>query len=157
MNRYEALMMFNPSFEQESLDALFTNVEGVIKNNKGNVLRTDRIGRKKLAYKIQKTREAFVSVIAFEAPAQALASITNSYRLNEDVLRVTIVRNDALDITKPAIVAPITGREAREPRMGGRRPSGRPMGGGMGNRGGNFRRNEGGDAAQEQQTEVGNE
>ncbi|MFM7389209.1 MAG: 30S ribosomal protein S6 [Vampirovibrionales bacterium] len=154
MNRYEALMMFNPSFEQESLDALFNNVETVIKNNKGTVLRTDRIGRKKLAYKIQKNREAFVAVMVFEAPSQALAGINNSYRLNEDIMRVTIVRNDSIDVTKPAVVAPITGREAREPR-GGRRPSGRPMGG----RGGRRGEVAGADAssASAEKAEVGNE
>lgn len=142
MNRYEALMMFNPNFEQESLEQLFASVEAVVTNNKGTLLRVDRIGRKKLSYAMQKNREAIISVMVFDAPPQAIAAITHSYKLNESILRYTIVRNDEIDINKPAMVTPVTGREMREPRQG-RRPGGRM--------GGPRRRNDGEEFSHEQQ------
>jgi small subunit ribosomal protein S6 len=144
MNKYELLLVFKPVFEGDNLDTAVGAIETTIKNQKGKVLRTDKMGRKKLGYAIKKVREALVAVIAFEAPPEAAAVISHALKLNEDVLRATLLRNEELDPTKSFIVSPITGREPREinTRGGGnRRPSG-DRGGNMGGNsgGGGYRR-----------------
>lgn len=136
MNKYELLLVFKPVFEGDNLDTAVGAVETLIKNQKGKVLRTDKMGRKKLSYAIKKVREALVAVIGYEAPPEAAAVINHALKLNEDVIRYTNFRNEELDATKPFIVSPITGREPRElnTRGGGnRRPSGSGGFGGGGN------------------------
>jgi small subunit ribosomal protein S6 len=132
MNKYELLLVFKPAFEGDNLDTALAAIETVIKNQKGKVLRTDKIGRKKMSYAIQKIREALVAVIGFEAPPEAATILNQALKLNEDVIRYTLFRNEELDPTKPFIVQPITGREPRElnTRGGGNRRPGGAAGGG---------------------------
>ena len=128
MSKYEALLIFKSNFENEGLDNVLTKVEADFKNNNAKIFRIDKVGRKKLAYEIQKSREGLIAVVGFEAEGASIKPLTAILNLNEELIRVVILRNDALDITKPFIVTPVTGREPREMR-GGR-------GGGRDNRGG---------------------
>jgi small subunit ribosomal protein S6 len=141
VNKYEALLIFKSSFETEGMDAALTKVEDTLKNNGANLLRTDKVGRKKMAYEIQKVREGFIAVIGFEAPGAAIDPITKVLNINEELIRCIITRNDALDVNKPFIVTPVTGREPREMRGGPRGGGGR--GGRPGQGGGRRPRGEG--------------
>jgi small subunit ribosomal protein S6 len=132
MTKYEALLIFKSNFETEGLDGVLTKVEADFKNNNAKICRIDKVGRKKLAYEIQKSREGLIAVIGFEAEGASIKPLTAILNLNEELIRVVILRNDDLDMSKPFIVTPVTGREPRELR-GGR---GGPRGGGRG--GGGF-------------------
>jgi small subunit ribosomal protein S6 len=116
-NKYEALLIFKSNFENEGLDGVLTKVEGDFKNN-------NKVGRKKLAYEIQKSREGLIAVVGFEAEGASIKPLTAILNLNEELIRVVILRNDDLDVSKPFIVTPVTGREPREMR-GGRGGGGR--------------------------------
>ena len=137
MNKYELFLVFKPVFEGDNLDAAVGAIETLIKNQKGKVLRTDKMGRKKLSYAIKKVREALVAVIGYEAPPEAAVVLNQALKLNESVIRYTNFRNEELDPTKPFVVSPITGREPREinTRGGGNRRQG-GFGGGGNNIGG---------------------
>jgi small subunit ribosomal protein S6 len=140
VNKYEILLIFKPNFEVESMDTPIKQVETVLTNAGGSVLRTDRFGRKKLAYRIQKLREGMMAAMVVTLPPQSITDVTFNLKLNEDLMRFTIIRNEDLDADKPLMVTPITGREPRE--VGGR--GGRPGGGG-----GRFNRDGGGGGPRE--------
>jgi small subunit ribosomal protein S6 len=135
VNKYEALLIFKASFETEGMEAAIAKVEQALKDNGASPLRVDKVGRKKLAYEIQKSREGLIAVIGFEAPGSAIKPITNLMNINEELIRCIITRYDDMDVNKPFIVTPVTGREPREMRGGPRRgPGGRPQGGPGGGR-----------------------
>ncbi len=123
-NKYEALLIFKSNFENEGLDGVLTKVESDFKNNHAKIFRIDKVGRKKLAYEIQKSREGLIAVVGFEAEGASIKPLTAILNLNEELIRVVILRNDDLDVSKPFIVTPVTGREPREMR-GGRGRGGR--------------------------------
>jgi small subunit ribosomal protein S6 len=124
MNKYELLLVFKPTFEGDNLEQALQPVETVLKNNKAKVLRTDKIGRKKMAYAMQKSRDGLVACLALEAEPASVTAITHNLNLmKENILRYSILRNDDLDATKAFVVTPVTGHEPREPR-GGRKPMG---------------------------------
>lgn len=125
MNKYEVLLIFKPNFEAESMDGALQKVQAAVEAQGGSVLRTDRFGRKKLAYRIEKVREGLMAVVAIQLAADKVKDLSFVLKLNEDLLRFTLLRNDALDLEKPFVVTPVTGKEPREPRTGRR-----PMGGG---------------------------
>jgi small subunit ribosomal protein S6 len=126
VNKYEALLIFKTIFENEGMESTITKVEDILVQHGAKLLRVDKVGRKKLAYEIQKSREGLIAVIGFEAPGASLQPITNVLNITEELVRYVITRNDDMDINKPFIVTPVTGREPRELRPGG---GGRRMGG----------------------------
>jgi small subunit ribosomal protein S6 len=138
--RYEMLMMFKTNFEADSMDTLVVAIEKALDAHQAKMLRGDKMGRKKIAHLIGKHKEALMAVVGFDMAADQVSSLSRMLRLNEDLLRFMIVRNDKLDPEKPFNLNPITGKEPREPRRPG-------AGGGRGGFRGGRRRDgeEGGD------------
>ena len=66
---------------------------GLIAKN-GTALNVDDWGKKRLAYEIQKMREAYYYFIQFDAEATAPAEIEQRMRIMDNVLRYLCVRND---------------------------------------------------------------
>jgi small subunit ribosomal protein S6 len=128
VNVYEMLLIFKSGAESDNMDQLVKTVEQLLRQYRGKVLRSDKIGRKKLAYQIGKNKEALMAVLAFELDPSQITTLVRALKLNEDVLRATILRNDDLDPSRPFVLTPVTGKEPKEAGRGG------PRGGGGGGR-----------------------
>jgi small subunit ribosomal protein S6 len=53
----------------------------------GNILNVDKLGRKKLGYEIDDSRDGFYVNFAAELPADKVADLKRYFKLNENVLR----------------------------------------------------------------------
>ena len=93
MNKYESVIIINPNLEEEQRKELITKVETLINDN-GKVTKIDEIGKKKLAYEIQKCKEAFYVVFYFEAEAPFIAELERNFRITEEVLKFMTVKKD---------------------------------------------------------------
>ena len=60
----------------------------------GKITNVDDWGKKKLAYEIQKMKEAFYYFIQFEAESSAPAEIESRIRITDNVIRYLCVRQD---------------------------------------------------------------
>ena len=93
MNKYESVIIINPDLEDEQRKKLIAKVETLI-NNKGKVTKIDEMGKKKLAYEIQKCKEAFYVVFYFDAEASFISELERNFRITEEVLKFITVRKD---------------------------------------------------------------
>lgn len=93
MKKYELLCIIKPNLDMEEVEKVTQSIEESIKSNGGNLLNTDKMGRKKLAYEIQKFRDGFYVVFTFEGEEAKIVHIRKYLKLNEDILRelVTVV------------------------------------------------------------------
>ena len=66
MNKYESVIIINPSVDEEGIKSLVQKFTDLI-NTDGKLEKADELGRKKLAYEIQKNTEGFYVVFYFEA------------------------------------------------------------------------------------------
>ena len=66
MNKYESVIIINPSIEEQAIKDLVTKFTDLINNN-GKVESVDERGTQKLAYPIKKKEEGYYVVINFEA------------------------------------------------------------------------------------------
>ena len=60
----------------------------------GNVTEVEEWGKKKLAYEVQKMKEAFYYFIRFEAESTVPAEIESRVRIMDNVIRYLCVRQD---------------------------------------------------------------
>ena len=95
MNKYELAVVVSAKLEDEERAATIEKVKEYISRFGGTVTNVDEWGKKRLAYEIQKMREAFYYFIKFESDSQCPAQVENSIRIMENVLRYLIVRKDA--------------------------------------------------------------
>ena len=91
MNKYESVIIINPSLEQEANKALIKKFEDLI-NTDGKVEKIDELGKRKLAYEIKKNKEGYYVIYTFEAKPEMIAELERNYRITDDVMKFIVVR-----------------------------------------------------------------
>ena len=95
MNAYESMFIINPTLGDEETDALITKFEELISNNRGEVTKTDRMGRRRLAYEIADCTEGTYVLLYFNAPGTLVAELERVYKITDAVIRYLIIRKDS--------------------------------------------------------------
>ena len=91
MNKYESVIIINPSVDEEQVKALTTKFTEMI-NKDGNVEKADNLGKKKLAYEIDKNKEGFYVVFEFDANPSLIAELERNYRIADEVIKFITVK-----------------------------------------------------------------
>lgn len=100
MKNYELLMVFKPNLDADEVDKNLAKLEETITGYKGKVVSTDKIGRKKLAYDIQKFRDGFFVTQILSMPADKVVDFKRQLKLNENVLRIMFMEAAKAAATK---------------------------------------------------------
>ena len=94
MNKYESVIIINPSVDEEGIKALIKKYTDII-NNEGKVESVDEIGKKRLAYEIMKNKEGYYTVFNFEAKPELIAELERNYRIDDSVMKFITVKKEA--------------------------------------------------------------
>ena len=86
MNKYESVIIINPSVDEEGVKALVEKFTNLI-NNDGKVEKVDSLGKRKLAYEVKKQKEAYYEVFYFEANPELIAELERNYRITDEVIK----------------------------------------------------------------------
>ncbi len=90
MKKYEGMFIIKSDLAKEALDKTITQVQEIIKKQKGSLDNIKEWGKQKLAYPIKKHKEGVYYLIDFHIDTDAIAKIRRSFSLNESILRVLI-------------------------------------------------------------------
>ena len=91
MNKYESIIIVNPNVEEEGLKALEEKFTGLINEN-GKVESVENMGKKKLAYDIQKFNEGTYLLFNFEAKPDSIKELERVYRITDDIIKFIVVK-----------------------------------------------------------------
>lgn len=100
MKNYELLAVFKPNLDADEVDKAIAKIEDVIKGFEGKVLNVDKMGRRKLAYEIQKFRDGFFSTILLNIPSDKVTEFKRQLKLNDSVLRIMFIEAAKSAVTK---------------------------------------------------------
>jgi small subunit ribosomal protein S6 len=92
MRRYELALVADPTIPEEQHDRLITAFEELIAGRSGKVLKVDRWGRRKLAYRIKGQSEGNYTFLLFDGETGLLQELERRIRLSENWLRHSTVR-----------------------------------------------------------------
>ena len=95
MNKYELCVVLSAKLEDDERTGALEKVQKLITRFGGTIENIDEWGKKKLAYEIQKMKEAYYYFIHFDAEATAPVEIENRIRIMDNVIRYLCVRADA--------------------------------------------------------------
>lgn len=95
MNKYELCVVLSAKLEDDERTAALEKVQKLITRFGGTIENIDEWGKKKLAYEIQKMKEAYYYFIHFDADTTAPVEIENRIRIMDNVIRYLCVRADA--------------------------------------------------------------
>ena len=91
MNKYESVIIINPSVDEEKVKSLVDRFSELINKN-GKVEKVDTLGKKKLAYEVKKNREGIYVVFYFEAEPSLIAELERNYRITDEVIKFIVVK-----------------------------------------------------------------
>ncbi len=91
MNKYESVIIINPSVDEDKLKSLVDRFSDLINKN-GKVEKVDTLGKKKLAYEVKKNREGIYVVFYFEAEPTLIAELERNYRITDEVIKFIVVK-----------------------------------------------------------------
>lgn len=95
MNKYELAVVLTTKIEDEERAASIEKIKEVIARFGGVVTNVDEWGKKRLAYEIQKMKEAYYYFIHFEAESDVPDEIEQRIRIMDNVIRYLCVRQEA--------------------------------------------------------------
>ena len=94
MHKYELAVVVSAAIEDDERAAVVEKCKALIERFDGQVTNVDDWGKKRLAYEVQKMKEAFYYFIQFDAESTAPAEIESRIRIMDNVVRYLVVRQD---------------------------------------------------------------
>ena len=94
MNKYELAVVVSAKIEDDERTATLEKVKEIITTNGGTITNVDEWGKKRLAYEVQKMKEAFYYFIQFDGASTVPAEVESRVRLMENVVRYLVVKQD---------------------------------------------------------------
>jgi small subunit ribosomal protein S6 len=91
---YEVMYIVDPETADDKIAKLNEAVGKLIEKEGGTVVRLDDIGRKRMAYPIQKKTEGYYVLFEIEGSGQEIAELERRMRVNDMILRYITVRVD---------------------------------------------------------------
>lgn len=117
---YESVLIARQDISAAQAEQLGETFATIVRENGGQVTKTEYWGLKTLTYKIKKNRKGHYLMLNLDAPAAAVAEMERNMSINEDVLRYLTVRVDALD-ANPSAMMQSRGERGERGERGGRR------------------------------------
>jgi small subunit ribosomal protein S6 len=83
-----------PEISDDDITKLNESIEKMITDEGGSIVKTEVMGRRKLAYPIQKKTEGHYTLFEIEGSGQEIAELERRMRVNDTVMRYITVRVD---------------------------------------------------------------
>ncbi|MCI0488094.1 MAG: 30S ribosomal protein S6 [Blastocatellia bacterium] len=94
MRVYEVLFIVAPNTEESDIESLVAQMSEVATNQGAEVAKVDRMGRRRLAYPIQKFNEGHYVVLTVEGTGAEIAEVERRMRVTDAIIRYLTIRID---------------------------------------------------------------
>jgi small subunit ribosomal protein S6 len=95
MNSYEAMFLVNSSLDDKASKAVLDQIKEILVKNEGNIISSNIWAEKRsLCFPIKKNMEATYYLVNFMLKPDLIDTVKQTYRLNENVLRVLITKKE---------------------------------------------------------------
>lgn len=91
---YEVMYIGTPETSDDDITKLNEAIEKMITDEGGSIVKTEAMGRRKLAYPINKKTEGHYTLFEIEGSGQEIAELERRMRVNDAIIRYITVRVD---------------------------------------------------------------
>lgn len=91
-NHYETAVIINAALDDEQIEAEVAKIAGIITDGGGVISETEKWGRKRLAYTINKNRLGYYAIYRYDAPVGLIADLERLMKIDESVVRFLTIR-----------------------------------------------------------------
>lgn len=94
MRKYEIMYIVRSDLEEPAVQAVVEKIQGVI-NNGGEVTKQNVMGKRRLAYEINKQRDGIYVLVNFNAAPEVVKELDRVVRITDEIIRYMIVQDVA--------------------------------------------------------------
>lgn len=120
MRNYEIMFIVNPNTPEEEIDKITTQMETVITSGGGEIQKSEKLGKRRLAYDVDKNREGFYVLLTIGANGDIIREVERRLRVIDSVIKYLTVRMDE-DVRRFDKIKSY--RQKRAARRGSQRPA----------------------------------
>ena len=94
MNNYEVMYIVKP-IEEEAFNAVAAKFDELLTSNGATIEKTDKWGKKHLAYPIQDFNDGLYVLTTFAAEPKAVKELDRVMKITDEILRHMIIKKEA--------------------------------------------------------------
>jgi small subunit ribosomal protein S6 len=94
MRNYEIMFIVNPNVPEEEIDKINAQIENIITSGGGKVDKIEKMGKRRLAYEVEKQREGYYVLFAIHANGDIIKECERRLRVMDAVIKYITVRTD---------------------------------------------------------------
>jgi len=92
MNRYDLIFIIQSDVPKDEIDEIVERYKGIVANLKGTVVKAEKWGIRRLAYKIEKQGRGFYVLLDFVGNTPVIRELERNLKFDDKVLRYQTVK-----------------------------------------------------------------
>ena len=97
-NHYESVVILNATLEDSQIESILSSLQEQMTANGVEVSGVEKVGRKRLAYPIQKGKSGFYIILHFSSPREYITKFERILRLDENIIRFLTIKLEKKDL-----------------------------------------------------------
>jgi len=94
MRTYEIVFIARPDVADEDIDKLIAQMEGVVQSAGGKIEKVEKLGRRRLAYRIGRQREGCYVLFQLQGTGDTVKEFERRLKVTDAVIKYLTVRTD---------------------------------------------------------------
>lgn len=94
MPNYEIMFILHPNTPDEEIDKINGQIENIVTSGAGKIEKIEKMGKRRLAYDIEKQREGYYVLIVMSANGNIIKECERRLRVMDAVIKYLTVRTD---------------------------------------------------------------
>ena len=112
LRTYQSVIILKPDLDEPQVDQAIEKITLLIAKSGGTIIKTEKWGKKRLAYRVQKNRFGIYLNIYHTCEPSKVPSLENEYKLYDQLIKHMVVRLDQTELDW-AMGKPITDEVAK--------------------------------------------
>ena len=100
MRNYQSVLILKPDLEEAQVDQSVEKITSILKKFGGSILKLDKWGKKRLAYRVKKNKFGYYLNIYHTCEPGKVPDLEKEYQLYELVIKYLVIRLEARDIER---------------------------------------------------------
>jgi len=100
---YEGMFVLDPHLTEDALKSLISEIEEEVKKLKGEILKSHSLGKKRMAYAINKQNDSYYHVLIFKLEPSGIDTLNNKLKPKESIVRSLFLSRTEELITEAAV------------------------------------------------------
>jgi len=94
LRNYELVFIASPDLDDEGVETTINKYTDVIDNQGGELVKIDKMGKRRLAYEIKDFKEGFYVVVYLKGGSDVINELDRVLKIDDNIIRHIIIRHD---------------------------------------------------------------